>query len=151
MKIALINNSLTVYQILDVEGEQDVLDLMKRIPMVVDISVGYDPEPSIGWVWDGKSLVDPDQNIIQHKKITKLGLRQRMTFQELVVLTEAAQASIPLKVIMENLQVATYIDLSRPETIAAMNMIVSMGLLTAQRASEILNNPITELERYKGE
>jgi len=149
MKIALVNDSMKVYQILFDQDEDSLLRFMSVVPVVVDIS-DYDPEPKKDWIWDGQKLVDP-LGSTQSRKITKLGLRQRFTFSELIALTTAAQTQVPLQVLLANLQVATFIDLNRADTIGGMNLMVSMGLLTPERASQILNNPITESERYKGE
>ncbi len=51
---------------------------------------------------------------------------------------------------MRKQSVAAYIDLSLPQTIAGINNLVALGLLTSERANIILNTPVTSLEKYKG-
>lgn len=148
MILALIDGD-KIIQIREAETEEQVTAYMRKWPVVVHIE-DMSPMPTVGWLYRDGLLVDPLARP-QSRKITKLGLRQRLTFPELIALTTAAQTSVPLQVLMANFQVATYIDLSRADTIGGMNMLVSMGLLTPERAYEILNNPIAEEERYKGE
>ena len=49
-----------------------------------------------------------------------------------------------------NLSVATFIDLQRPDTIAAVNCLATAGIITLDRATEILTTPPTEVELYRG-
>lgn len=78
-------------------------------------------------------------------------MRQRFTFTELCALESAAQTIVQVKVLIGNLNVASFVDLTRSDTISGLGLLVSLGLLTSQRMSEILNTPPTEYEIYKGE
>lgn len=146
MRFAIIDET-RVSQIVELETEEEVQKLMTVHALVVDLS-GYDPEPRIGWMWDGTKIYDPD-GTNQSRKITKLGLRNRMTFPELIALTTAAQSNVAVRVLIDNLSVSSFVDLNRADTVGAMNLLVSLGLLTSERAYQILNNPITDLERYR--
>lgn len=148
MKAGIIENNILILKV-DCETESQLQELMTKNGLVVDLS-GYDPEPANGWIWDGSKLSDPEGSS-QSKKITRLGLRNRLTFTELVTLTTAAKSNAAVQVLLDNLAASTYVDLSRPDTIGAMQMLVGAGLLTAQRGNEILNNPITEIEKYRGD
>jgi hypothetical protein len=148
MKVAIVLEK-NVTQILDVENEEAVQDLMKKFPVVVELSE-YDPEPKVGWEWDGAKLFDPE-GAGPSRKITKLGLRQRLTFSELMALTTASKTIVAVEALMGNLTVATYVDLNRADTVGAMNLLVSLGLISAERGQQILNNPIQDQEKYRGE
>jgi hypothetical protein len=90
----------------------------------------------------------------QQFKITRLAFLNRFTDAEAVGIdlasagatTEAAS----IRRIMSKINAATYIDLSRQDTIDGVNWLASLGLLDFDRASEILTSAITEVEIYKG-
>jgi hypothetical protein len=85
------------------------------------------------------------------RKITKLALRNRFTFTELCALTAAAKTIVQVEALMDNLAVSTFIDLNRPDVIGGIEMLVAFGLITPERATQILNGPVTAIEEYKGE
>lgn len=140
---ALIGGENTVKGIVDIENEQQLQRLTSVYAQAIDIT-HIQPTPQIGWSFDGQSIVGTSPS----KRITRLAMRQRFTFSELLALTTAAAASMPVKVLMDNLSVATFVDLSRPDTVGGINLLVGAGLLTSQRASEILNNPVSPAEAY---
>lgn len=140
MKFALIQN-FKIERIVDI----DPADLMKystRYQAVYDLS-DYFPLPEVGTEFDGVKLVAPKQ-----RRISKLGLRNRFTFNELMAITTAAKTNVAVQVLVENMQVATWIDLNRPDTLGALNLLVSVGLLTPERAEEIRIAPISEFDKY---
>lgn len=80
--------------------------------------------------------------------ITRLALRNRFTFAEKVAIETAAETSASLRVLLKDLESATFIDLARPDTIAGMQVLESMGILAAGRSAEIMNaSTITDIER----
>lgn len=86
----------------------------------------------------------------QDWRITKLAFKQRFTQQERIDIRESSK-TIPQVYDFEDLvNSATFIDLSRDDTIAAVNAIESVIPLTQGRANEILTAPIQEHERYRG-
>lgn len=92
--------------------------------------------------------------------ITKLAFRNRFTQAEKVTLEIASldnpaasmaqrQQAAALRVNLADTASATYIDLSRTDTRAGVQMLEAAGLLGAGRALEILDTEITDAERYR--
>jgi hypothetical protein len=82
-------------------------------------------------------------------RITKLAFKQRFTQAERIAIREAAQ-TVPEVYDFEDLvNSASFIDLARPDTIAAVHYIEAGGLIAEGRAVEILSPPVTEIEQYK--
>lgn len=153
MLLALISNNI-VSSIATALTDDDVQSLAAQYQNVIDIT-SANPQPQVGWVLNGNTLVDPNASAIPTRKITKLGLRQRFTFPELCAITAASQStntaiSIPVQVLLSNLSVATYVDLNRPDTIGGMGLLVSVGVITSARANTILTAPISSVEIYRG-
>jgi hypothetical protein len=143
MMLALVNDNVVVSVVTD---DPSNYGNYAGYQAAIDIT-DMNPQPAAGWTFDGNTLHAPP-GYVPSRKITKLALRNRFTFSELITLQTAAQTSIPLQVLKDNLAVATYIDLSRPDTIAAINMLVSMNIITSDRANTILTAPITAVEAY---
>lgn len=102
--------------------------------------------------WIAANPVSPD------RRITVLAFRNRFTQAEKVTLDLASidnpsasmqqrQLSAALRVMQQDLNTATFIDLSRADTIAGVNSLETYGIIGAGRASQILNAPIQEIER----
>jgi hypothetical protein len=77
-------------------------------------------------------------------RFSRLAFRSRFTLQELVTI-EAARLSNPsitvratLQVLTDNLMAAELVDITDERTILGVETLVSMGLLTQDRANEIL-------------
>jgi hypothetical protein len=82
-------------------------------------------------------------------RITKLAFKQRFTPAERIAIREAAK-TVPEVYDFEDLvNSAAFIDLARPDTIAAVHYIEAGGLIAEGRAVEILSPPVTEIEKYK--
>lgn len=153
MNLALIKDQVVV-AIGSAQTEEDIHALGSRYDLVIDIT-DSNPAPTVGWVLSGNQLIDPSATAVATRKITKLGMRQRFTFSELVAITGASQSTnaniaLPVQVLLGNLSVATYIDLNRADTIGGLNLLVSLGVLTSSRAAEILSAPISSSEMYRG-
>jgi len=114
---------------------------------IIDIS-GMMPEPEVGWTFDGINLNGP----VTTMKITRLAFRNRFTMAEKATLYTAASTpqGIGLKVYLDDLAAASFVDLARPDTKASVNYLASIGILTSARAAEILNTMPTAIEIYKG-
>ena len=93
-------------------------------------------------------------------RVTRLAFRSRFTQAEKVALELAAaldnpsatlpqrQQSAALRAHMKDLDVASWVDLTRPETVAALQMLEASGLIGEGRAAEILDvDSITDIER----
>lgn len=82
--------------------------------------------------------------------ITRLAFRSRLTNEEKVAIYTAAESSVQLKVFLDDLASATYVDLTRPDTIAGINFLETAGLVASGRAAEILDTTISDAERWNG-
>jgi len=71
-------------------------------------------------------------------KYSKLAFRNKFTFLELITIEEAAATDAGVRVLQTNLNVADFIDISDLNTQQGIMYLVSKGLLTNERASEIL-------------
>lgn len=92
-------------------------------------------------------------------RITRLAFRNRFTQAEKVALELAAldnpsapmaqrQQSAALRAHLKDLDAASWVDLTRPETVAAMQMLETGGLIGEGRAAAILDvDSITDIER----
>lgn len=91
-----------------------------------------------------------DPTDVANTKISKLAFKQRMTQQERVAVREAAKTDAQVYDFQDLLDSATYVDLSRQDTIDGVSQLEQAGLLGAGRADEILNTPVSEEEIYRG-
>jgi hypothetical protein len=93
-------------------------------------------------------------------KITVLALRNRFTQTEKVTLEMAAldnpsataqqrQLAAGIRVMMADLNVATFVDVTRPDTIAGIHTLETYGLIGAGRAAQILSTDTLLIEQYK--
>lgn len=91
--------------------------------------------------------------------ITKFSFRNRLTSAEKVTLEMATlddptqplpvrQMAAALRVYLRDLEQAEYVDLSSPEMITGMQQLVAMGLLSQDRVTAILTDPIQPKEIY---
>ena len=91
-------------------------------------------------------------------RITRLAFRNRFTTAEKVALELAAldnptapaaarQQAAALRAHLKDLDAASWVDLTRPETAAALQMLEASGLIDEGRAAVILDvNSITDIE-----
>ncbi len=128
-------------------GAIDVTDLPQR--------------PAPGWAWVGGTSFTPpaDVPVWLGTRITRLAFRQRLTDPVLVAIELASidnpaatpaqrQFAAQLRVMAENVRIATYIDLARPDTRAGVQALEAAGLLPAGRALQILDAPVQPNERW---
>jgi hypothetical protein len=91
-------------------------------------------------------------------KVTVLAFRNRFTQTEKVTLEMASidnpaapaqsrQLQAALRVMMADLNVATFVDLDRPEIIGGVHLLETYGIIGAGRANIILSTVISDLER----
>jgi len=157
MKIYALLSGSTVYNIIETDAD--------GWPEGIDITE-LDPRPSIGWTYSEEAgfiapvqasepdiTPAPESNII-----TNLAFDRRFTLQERVEIElesqhdpaadmeQRAQAAT-LRVIQERAKKALFIDLADPETQSGVMYMEQVGLLTTERAIEILTAPIQPGER----
>lgn len=104
--------------------------------------VGYVEQP------DGSFL--PPEPAAPETKITRLAFRNRFTLSEKIAVETAAESDAAIRVMLKDQEAATYIDLSRQDTIDGVNYLASQNLITAARAEEVLTAPIQPHEVPKG-
>ena len=149
MICALINSNVVV----SVQGlsPDQVTRITPSYQWVIDIT-SMSPLPGVGWSYDGVSVFTPPTPTPPPVSmvITKLAFRERFTFSELLAIQTAAATNFELQVLQMNMQVATFIDLTRSDTQAGVGLLVAMGLITSDRATTILTTPAGPLEVYQG-
>ena len=72
------------------------------------------------------------------RSVTKLEYLRRFTGQERVTIRQAAKENPVLEDYLAMLEIAQEINLDDPDTIAAVNMLESVGLIATGRATEVL-------------
>lgn len=140
MLVALVKNNMVVgiYQPVD---DADYAWIAPMFEAAVDITTLY-PQPQIGWYLVGSQLCSgPNGPLPIDWRITRYSMRERFQMSELLGMTEAASSDFMLQMIMNNLAVAEYIDLSSSQTQAAVGYLVEASYLTAPRAAVILGTP----------
>ena len=118
-----------------------------------------------GWETPTTCYADPDRALVlvpeaapEVRHVTRLAFRNRFLQTEKAGLELASQhnalATAPaqqqaaaLRAYLADVAAATYIDLQRPDTRAAVLWLESAGLLGAGRALAILDTPIQPAER----
>lgn len=79
--------------------------------------------------------------------ITKVAFISRFTPEEYVGVVGATKTNVAVQAWYDLFQAATTVNLKDPRTVAGVNSFVTDGLLTQERANEILTAPITGDER----
>lgn len=72
------------------------------------------------------------------RRISKLKFRNRFTGAEKLALYTAAEASVQLRVYLDDLAAAEFVDLDYPATVAGVQALEQAGIIGAGRAAEIL-------------
>lgn len=108
----------------------------------------------IGWVYKDGEFNPPEVVVLPvQTKITQLAFLNRFTDVEAVAIdlasigTTVKAASI--RRYLQKVQASTFIDLSREDLRTGVQALESLGILTAPRVKEILDNPVLELEKFK--
>ena len=72
-------------------------------------------------------------------KLTKLQFRKRFTAAEKVAIYEAAVTNAGLRVFIDDIQSAEFVDLEDVDVIAGVDLLADNGLIPEARAAEILH------------
>jgi hypothetical protein len=108
--------------------------------------------PDGGIVWVGEAGTFPSEinsvlmtetEIAQFEardriRLTRLQFLQRFTFEELVAIETAAETVPAVRVLQRQQDAAEYVSVEDPATIAGIQLLVSLSLLTSERAATIL-------------
>lgn len=70
--------------------------------------------------------------------LTPLEFRRRFSFEERVGIELAAREDAEVKVLMDDLALATFVDTEDPDVVQGMNLLEFKGLIGSGRAQEIL-------------
>lgn len=139
-----------VTQVIDIDDSQ-YQQYSMGVQAVIDVTNIF-PQPQVGWGWTGNQFIS--NGAVASWKITKLAFNERFQPSELVGIIEAAAqqntAGYTLTMMLQRQALATYIDLSRSDTIAGVEALVTFGLLSAERANQILTTPPSAIEIYQG-
>ena len=101
----------------------------------------------MNYLKDGLNYVGAIPSQYPTTAITKTAFRNRFTFAERVAIKTAQSSDVMLQVLADDQANATYIDLSRADTSAGLDLLFSKGLIASDRKSEILTVEISESER----
>lgn len=107
----------------------------------------------VNWVAAGNAPTEVSVPIMQATKITRFAFRSRFSATEKVTLEFAMmddpnssqqqrQIAAMLRVFMKDLDNAQFVVLDRPDIVQGIQMLVQLGVLTADRADEILTSPV---------
>ena len=89
----------------------------------------------------------PQEQPVLPNVITKLALLDRMTDAEFSGILAAAKTDTDVEAWKTRFDVATSIDFDSDRTKAGFDMLVTKSLLTQERATAILTNPVQPNER----
>lgn len=79
-------------------------------------------------------------------RITVLAFRKRFTLEERVALEKRAREDALIRVFLDDVAAATYIDLSDPDLKECLEAAAALDVIEVNRVSEILDTPATEAE-----
>tara|TARA_R100001510_G_C7655854_1_gene215319 strand:+ start:1047 stop:1397 length:351 start_codon:yes stop_codon:yes gene_type:complete len=90
----------------------------------------------------GEITVDPDippRPLPTHiTEYTVHQFRNKFTAAEKVALYNAANTDVNVKILLDDLMSASFVDVANQETIDGVNYLASQSIVTAERAQEIL-------------
>lgn len=79
-----------------------------------------------------------NNSLLPIRKISVGSFRRRLTIQEKIAITSSTE---PLcKVLLDDLAASTFIDLDNPELEGGLSALVGLGLLSAERIPELLQD-----------
>lgn len=152
MIVAVVNDFVVTSIVTVTDPSVDGGAAYKAIAQVAQAAIDITntlPQPQVGWTFNGSTLIS---NGTSTTVVTKLAFRERFTPTELIGIIAASMAATQtgytLQMLMQNQMAATYVDLSRSDTIAGVDLLVSLGLLTSARATTILTTPPSSQEIY---
>lgn len=138
--------------------ENVVIGTPSDYPASIDVT-DVNPRPAPGWIRSGQTFAAPPPAPSPNfgTRITKLAFRQRVGPQALAAIelasvhnatapVQAQQLAATLRVMLADVQAATFIDLARPDTRAGVQQLEAAGLLAAGKAAEILDTPVQAAE-----
>lgn len=104
--------------------------------------------PSLGWLFS-EGVYTPNPSLaIESLKITRLAFRNRFTLAEKATIytVAATPQGVGLKIYLDDLASSAYVDLVRPDTIASVQQLASLGLIATERVAVILSTTVRSME-----
>jgi len=92
-------------------------------------------------------LVGPEPVPYVPPVVTKTAFRFRLTDAEYVAILSAAKTDVEVQAWVETFNMVTQVNLDDPRTATGLEMMVTKGLLTEERKTEILTAPVEDTER----
>lgn len=118
-----------------VYADPTATDPLETLMKSVGYRAGIDPFSDV----EDKLLADyPGMVRASPKRITRLEFMQRFTADERIRIRTAAAQSQQLADYMDLVALATFIDITRADTIGGVQQLETLGLIAAGRAAEIL-------------
>jgi hypothetical protein len=109
---------------------------------------GIEPQPGPGWTYSDGAFSPPPPVVDSRPPIiTKLAFRFRLTDQEYIGILAAAKTEIAVQAWLETFNMVTQINLADARTVAGVQQLAALDLLTDERAATILTAPVVEEER----
>lgn len=89
--------------------------------------------------WDGETLTkaEPLPPAVR-THLSRIEFRNRFTSAEKVALYTAAETNVMIKVFLDDLSAAEYVDVTDEDTIAGIEYIEQIGIISGERKSDIL-------------
>lgn len=81
---------------------------------------------------------------VSPKRITQLEFLNRFTQAERVAIRTVAKTQVPIEDYLALVSAATFIDITRPDTIAGVQALETFGLIGVGRAAAILDEDTTD-------
>lgn len=148
IKFALVQDGI-VQAIVEDLTEEQIQEYARTYSLIIDLT-NYEL-PQVGYRCENFQFFPPDQTTpMTSMKISKLSLRQRFTTGELAGIYTAANSNVIIKILMDNLMCADFIDLARLDTQQGVGYLASLGLLTPARMTAILTTIPAASERWLG-
>lgn len=94
----------------------------------------------VGGVAVGQRLVPDTSGFVPEPKrrITRLAFRNLFTGAEKIAIYTAAESSVQIRVWLDDLNAAEFVDLDYPATIAGVQALEAGGIIAEGRAAEVL-------------
>ena len=85
--------------------------------------------------------LEAEQDIVaENKAIDRIDFFNLFTIEELAGVYTAAKDNVLLQILLDKIKVASKVELGNPDVIQGLGLLTQMGILTEERAIEILNS-----------
>lgn len=99
---------------------------------------GYHIFAGQGWITRDSYPTPAAQELSRETRLSKLSFRNRFTLEEKVALEEARASNAMLRVFLDDISSADFIDLEDEAVITGVTFLETDGLIAAGRSKEIL-------------